>query len=76
MRWNLRVVFICITMMTKEAGLFFFLFFSAIQYSSVENSLFSSVQLLKIGLFVFLESSCVLIEQGEQEGIGDFEMGK
>jgi hypothetical protein len=37
----------------------------------------SSVHLLKIGLFVFLESFCVLGgEQGEQEGIEDFQKGK
>ena len=40
-RWNLRVVLICISLMIKD-GEHFFRCFSAIQYSSVENSLFSS----------------------------------
>ena len=40
-RWNLRVVLICISLMIKDAE-HFFRCFSAIQYSSVENSLFSS----------------------------------
>jgi hypothetical protein len=41
-RLNLRVVLICISLMTKDVG-HFFRCFSPIQYSSVENSLFSSV---------------------------------
>jgi hypothetical protein len=41
-RWNLRVVLICISLMTKDAE-HFFRCFSAFWYSSVENSLFSSV---------------------------------
>ena len=41
-RWNLRVVLICISLMTKDAE-HFFKCLSTIQYSSVENSLFSSV---------------------------------
>jgi hypothetical protein len=41
-RWNLRVVLICISLMIKDIG-HFFRCFSAIWYSSVENSLFSSV---------------------------------
>jgi len=40
--WNLKFVLICISLMTKD-GEHFFRCFSAIQYSSVENSLFSSV---------------------------------
>jgi hypothetical protein len=40
-RWNLRVVLICIFLMTKDVE-YFFRCFSAIQYSSVENSVFSS----------------------------------
>jgi hypothetical protein len=41
-RWNLRVVLICISLMTKDVE-HFFRCFSAILHSSVENSLFSSV---------------------------------
>jgi hypothetical protein len=42
MRWNLRVDLICISLMTKDVE-HFFRCFSGIWYSSVENSLFSSV---------------------------------
>jgi hypothetical protein len=41
-RWNLRIVLICISLMIKDVG-HFFRCFSALWYSSVENSLFSSV---------------------------------
>jgi hypothetical protein len=41
-RWNLRVVLICISLKIKDVE-HFFRSFSAIQYYSVENSLFSSV---------------------------------
>jgi hypothetical protein len=40
--WNLRVVLICIFLMATDVE-YFFRCFLAIQYSSVENSLFSSV---------------------------------
>jgi hypothetical protein len=40
-RWNLRVVLICIYLMIKDAE-HFFRCFSAIRYSSGEKSLFSS----------------------------------
>jgi hypothetical protein len=40
-RWNLRVVLICISMTIRDVE-HFFRYFSAIQYSSGENSLFSS----------------------------------
>jgi hypothetical protein len=43
-RWNLRVILICISLMSKDAE-HFFKCFSAIQDSSVENSLFSSVSI-------------------------------
>jgi len=55
-RWNLRVVLICISPMTKDAE-YFFRCFSAIPYSSVGNSLFSSVPQFLIGLFGSLEST-------------------
>jgi hypothetical protein len=42
MRWNLKVVLICISLMIKDVE-HFFKCFSALRYSSVENSLFSSV---------------------------------
>jgi hypothetical protein len=51
-RWNLRVVLICISLMIKDVE-HFFRCFSTLQYSSVENSLFSSVPHFK----GFLESS-------------------
>jgi hypothetical protein len=41
-RWNFRVVLICISLMTENVE-HFFKCFSAILYSSAENSLFSSV---------------------------------
>jgi hypothetical protein len=56
MRWNHRVVLICISLMAKDVE-HFSRCFSAIRYSSVENSLFSSVPHFRIGLFGFLESN-------------------
>ena len=41
MRWNLRAVLICISLMIKDVE-HFFRCFSPIWYSSIENSLFSS----------------------------------
>jgi hypothetical protein len=55
-RWNLRVVLICISLMIKDAE-HFSRFFSAIQYSSGENSFFSSEAHFLMGLFEFLEST-------------------
>jgi hypothetical protein len=54
MRWNLRVVLICIFLVTNDVE-FIFRCFSAIHYSTVENSLFSFYPFL-IVLFGFLES--------------------
>jgi hypothetical protein len=55
-RWNLRVVLICISLMIKDAE-HFFKCFSAIRYSSGENSLFTSEPYFLMGLFDFLEST-------------------
>jgi hypothetical protein len=55
-RWNLRVVLICISLMTKDVE-HFFRCFSVNRYSSVENSLFSSALHFLIGLFGSLESN-------------------
>ena len=51
-RWNLRVVLICISLMIKDVE-YFFRCFSAIQYSLVENSLFSSKPHFKWGYLNF-----------------------
>jgi hypothetical protein len=55
-RLDLRVVLICIFLMIKDVN-HFFRCFSAIRYSSIENSLFSSVPHFLIGLLGFLESN-------------------
>ena len=56
-RWNLRVVLTFISLMIKDVEHFFFRCFSAIQYSSGDNSLFSSEPHFLMGLFDFLEST-------------------
>ena len=55
-RWNLRVVLICISLMIKDVE-HLFRCFSAFWYSLGENSLFSSEPHLLRGLFDFLEST-------------------
>jgi hypothetical protein len=55
-RSKLRVGLICFSLMIKDVE-HFFKCFSALWYSSVENSLFSSVPQFLMGLFEFLESS-------------------
>jgi hypothetical protein len=55
-RWNLGVVLICISLIIKDAE-HFFRCFSAIWYSSGENSLCSSEPHFLMGLFDFLEST-------------------
>jgi hypothetical protein len=55
-RCNLRVVLICISLMINDVE-HCFRCFSAIWYSSFENSLFSSVPHFLMGLFEFLEFS-------------------
>jgi hypothetical protein len=61
-RWNLRVVLICISLMIKDVE-HFFRCFSAIQYSSGEKSLFSSEPHFLMGLFDFMESTFLSKEQ-------------
>ena len=56
MRWNLRVVLICTCLMIKDVE-HFLRCFSALRYSWVENSLFSSIAYFLMGFFEFLESS-------------------
>jgi hypothetical protein len=53
-KWNLRVVLICISLMIKDVE-HFFRCFSAIRYSSGENSLFSSER----GFFYLLVPACL-----------------
>jgi hypothetical protein len=55
-RWNLRIVLICVSLMIKDVE-HFFKCFSALWYSSGENSLFSSVSHFSVGLLEFLEFS-------------------
>jgi len=70
-RWNLRVVLICISLMIKDAE-HFFRGFSAIRYSSGENSLFSYEPHFLMGLWTTLltnqysgalDSSCICIKR-------------
>jgi hypothetical protein len=53
-RWNFRVVLICISLMIKDVE-YFFRCFSTIWHSTVDNPFFSSVPDCLIGLFDFLE---------------------
>jgi hypothetical protein len=55
-RWNLRFVLTCISLMIKDVE-HFCRCFSDIWYSSVKNYLFSSVPHILIGLFGSLESN-------------------
>ena len=55
-KWNLRVVLICIFLMIKDVE-HFFRCFSAIRFSSGENSLFSSEHHFLMGFFEFLKST-------------------
>jgi hypothetical protein len=57
MTWNLRVVLICISLMTKNVEQFIRCF-SAIRCSTVENSLFSSLLHLKLWCSVQEFFSC------------------
>ena len=51
-KWNLRVVLICISLMIKDDE-HFFRCFSAFQYSSGENSLLSSAPHFLMGYLIF-----------------------
>ena len=55
-RWNLRVVLICISLITKDFEHLFKCFLT-IRDSSVENSLLNSVLHILIGLFELLVSN-------------------
>ena len=55
-KWNLKVVFNCISLMAKDVK-HFLMCFSAIRYSSIENSLFNSAPHFLIGLFDSLASN-------------------
>jgi hypothetical protein len=53
-RWNLRVVFLCISLITRDFEHFFKCFLDIPDFF-VENSLFNSVTHILIGLFGLLE---------------------
>jgi hypothetical protein len=61
-RWNLRVVLICISLMIKDVE-HVFRCFSAIRYSSGEKSLLSSEPHFLMGLFDFMESTVHLLKR-------------
>jgi len=56
LRWNLRVVLTCISLMTKDVEHFFRCLWY-IQYSTVQNYLLSSVPYFSTGFFDSLESN-------------------
>jgi hypothetical protein len=60
-RWNLKVVLICISFMARDSE-HFFMCFLAIWISSFQKVLFSSVAHLYIlGDFSFFNSLCILV---------------
>ena len=72
-RWNLRVILICISLISKDFE-HFFRSFSAIQDFSVVKSWFSSIPHILIGLFGFLDdnflSSLYILDISSLSGVG------
>ena len=72
-RWNLRVILMCISLITKDFE-HFFTCFSAIQDSSVVNLWFSSIPHVLIGLFGFFMvsflSSLYILDIGPLSDVG------